>query len=74
MIYVKDYIRPYFTSDVFKRIALIQILAGGAFLSSFTYIAILANEVGLSRTGIVIMAMLYSFAQFFSSYIFGGLS
>ncbi len=59
---------------MFKRIALIQILAGGAFLSSFTYIAILANEIGLSRTEIVIMAMIYSFAQFFSSYIFGRLA
>ena len=57
-----------------KRIALIQVLAGGAFLTSFTYISIMGDEVGLSRTEIALMASLYAVAQFFASYLFGRLA
>ncbi len=59
---------------MFKRIAGIQILANGAFLASFTYIAIFADEAGLSNFEIAIMATLYSIATFFSAYIFGRLA
>ena len=56
---------------MFKRIALIQVLSSGAFLASFTYIAILGDELGLTRTQIALAASLYSVAQFVSSYVFG---
>jgi DHA1 family quinolone resistance protein-like MFS transporter len=59
---------------VFKRIAAIQVLANGAFLASFTYIAIYANEYGLSRFQISLMASLYSMATFISAYVFGRLA
>jgi len=59
---------------VFKRIAAIQVLASGAFLASFTYIAIYAREAGLTNFHITSMATLYSTATFFSAYAFGRLA
>jgi MFS family permease len=59
---------------VFKRIAGIQVLASGAFLACFTYIAIYADESGLSKFQISLMASLYSAATFFSAYIYGRLA
>ncbi len=59
---------------MFKRIAVVQVLASGGFLASFTYIALLGDEMGLSRSQIAIMAMLYAVAQFFSSFLFGRLA
>lgn len=59
---------------MFKRIAGIQVLASGAFLACFTYIAIYADESGLSRFEISLMASVYSAATFFSAYIYGRLA
>ncbi|MGA1820656.1 MAG: MFS transporter [Thermoplasmatota archaeon] len=59
---------------MFKRIAAIQVLSSGAFLASFTYIAIYAREAGLTNFHITIMASLYASATFFSAYIFGRLA
>lgn len=59
---------------MFKRIATIQLLSGGAFLSTFTYIAIMGDEMGFSSTQVAIMASLFAVCQFFSSYIFGRLA
>ena len=59
---------------MFKRIAAIQVLANGAFLASFTYISIFADELGLSRFHITIVASLYSLAGFSSVYLFGKLA
>ncbi|MGA1873101.1 MAG: MFS transporter [Thermoplasmatota archaeon] len=59
---------------MFKRIAAIQILSSGAFLASFTYIAIYAREAGLTNFHITVMASLYSMATFFSAYLFGRLA
>lgn len=59
---------------MFKRIAAIQILASGAFLASFTYIAIYASEAGLTKFHITLMASLYSMATFISAYVFGRLA
>ncbi|MFW3147085.1 MAG: MFS transporter [Thermoplasmatota archaeon] len=56
---------------MFKRIALIQVLSNGAFLACFTYISIYADEAGLSKFEIALMASLYAVATFFSAYIFG---
>ncbi|MGA1792590.1 MAG: MFS transporter [Thermoplasmatota archaeon] len=59
---------------MFKRIAAIQVLSSGAFLASFTYIAIYAKEAGLTNFHITVMASLYATATFFSAYIFGRLA
>jgi MFS family permease len=59
---------------VFKRIAAIQVLANGAFLASFTYMAIYASEAGLTNFHITLMASLYSMATFISAYVFGRLA
>jgi len=59
---------------VLKRIAAIQVLSSGAFLASFTYIAIYAKEAGLTNFQITVMASLYATATFFSAYIFGRLA
>jgi putative MFS transporter len=56
---------------VFKRLAAIQVLTGGAALSSFTYIAIYAGDMGLSKFQITLVALIYAIAALFSAYLFG---
>jgi MFS family permease len=56
---------------VFKRLAAIQVLSGGAALSSFTYITIYAQEMGLSTFQISIVASVYAISALLSAYLFG---
>lgn len=51
--------------------AAIQILSGGAALSSFTYIIILAGDMGLSHFQITIIASIYALSALLSAYLFG---
>ncbi|MDG6224586.1 MAG: MFS transporter [Candidatus Thermoplasmatota archaeon] len=56
---------------MFKRIAAIQILTGGASMASFTYISLYAREISLSNLEITIIAALFATASFLSAYLFG---
>lgn len=56
---------------MFKRIAAIQVLTGGASMASFTYISLYAREISLTNLEITIIAALFATASFLSAYLFG---
>lgn len=59
-------------SDLFLKTETIQIMAGAALLSAFTYVPILAREhLGISEIYVTIIVGGYASASFIASYIFG---
>lgn len=56
---------------MFRKIAAVQVLSGGAFLASFTFIPIYARELGMSNLDVSVMAALYGLCSFSSAYTFG---
>jgi MFS family permease len=59
-------------SDPFLKTETIQIMAGAALLSAFTYVPLLAREtIGISELLVTVIVGGYATASFISSYIFG---
>ncbi|MCK5772784.1 MAG: MFS transporter [Thermoplasmata archaeon] len=56
---------------MFKKIAALQLLSGGAFLASFTFIPIFARELGMTNFEVSLIAISYAISSFLSSYMFG---
>jgi len=60
------------SSDYFLKTATIQMMAGAAMLSAFTYVPLLAREgLGISELLITFIVAGYASASFVASYIFG---
>ncbi len=58
--------------DHFLKTETIQIMAGAALLSAFTYVPILAREtIGISELLVTVIVGIYATSSFISSYIFG---
>ena len=59
-------------SDQFLKTETIQIMAGAAFLSAYTYVPLLArNTIGVSEILVTVIVGGFATASFVSSYIFG---